>query len=397
MRTTYPSTPPSLSASPPVSPPVEQPELRWELHPVCGLIHTSGSKCKICSNLVVHIREVKMRAATNALEEGEAASFAAALAALHLQNDVGYHQGLEAGRRLERENMARSSENNSPSQEDKKELKVVTKKEALPECNPVLRVAEPQESSPVRGQSSMTREHVDAPHNRQVFCGTGRKKVPQEYYSMIRSPIVDTYLESLMKDAHAGDFFACNRIRALARQAHATPRDEKSYGQKYVLTEWRNPNAPTAAERRQNGSEGPILANPRLDDPIEDWFTYYTIHGSSLPRGVRRDVNGDPWLPDLRASRIYAQLRPSPSTTPTATKTDFAVYSMELMLAEGVYETILANLSIPVGNELRPSAYDGPVKLTMEDVARHFAKCGLSVQLLKRDMAPWAKEYQSPR
>ncbi|KAG7089820.1 hypothetical protein E1B28_011468 [Marasmius oreades] len=395
-------TAPSTSPPPAIE---DQNQRLWEVHPFCGLLHTPESNCAICSSLILHIRDAKRMADENSLAKEEAKSFADALAALHRQNDVSYWEGVERGRLEARREEAKKISPPPPEYDreeahsevregqQQKQTQLSTNEKASLHCNNAKK--EPPAPSS-RGQS-VVRVAVKLPNRPQVKSQSDRKdRVPQDYYSMFRSPSVETYLRQTMDKAQAGDVFALNHIRALAREAHSTPRDNKSFGQRFVLTEWRNP-ASDDTRRTTNQSEGSALPNPRLDDPIEDWFTYYCVHGSSLPRGVRRDVNGNPYLPDLKASRMYALLRPASLATPTSAKTEFTVHSMELIVTESLYESILSRLSIPVASELHLRAYDGPVKITVEEVARHFARCGLSVEMVNRDLVSWAKEYQSPK
>ncbi|KAL0569993.1 hypothetical protein V5O48_011961 [Marasmius crinis-equi] len=135
-------------------------------------------------------------------------------------------------------------------------------------------------------------------------------RVPVGYGSAFRSPSVEAELRKLFAAADQGNPVAMKLVQALARKAHETPRDHKSWGQKFLLVEWRNPMGPNPKYSNSTARATTGVANPRLNDPVEDWYLYYTTHSSSLPKGVRRDVQGNPYFPDLRASRLFAQMRP---------------------------------------------------------------------------------------
>ncbi|KAL0569995.1 hypothetical protein V5O48_011963 [Marasmius crinis-equi] len=398
------NNPPSLSPQPRSSPSYLTPDGGpWEVHPICGIVHSVEASCNICEAQLEHIRRAKRH------HTGQD-SFGNALRTLHDQNDNSYEEGFKAGIdegiRITRLNLTSLTIQDEPTRgrltnatdtsnsaveapvnrqpaptqlvvsNQRPDLKVLSLQDSMP--------ATPTETqwSPVSSQTS------GSSHSR----GT-KFRGPVGYNSAFWSSSVETELRALFDAAHKGNTVALNRVRSLAREAHSTPRDSKSWGQKFVLNEWRNPNGPNPnyfhTTRATTG-----VANPRLDDPVEDWLRYYTVHSSFLPKGVRRDAHGNPYLPDLRASRLYAQMRPIQTASPPALRTEYGVYSMELITNDGAYASIVRRYNLQIARALDCKPYDGPSKVDIEEVARHFARCGVSVQLLNNDFVPWAREHQ---
>uniref|UniRef100_A0A0W0FJ20 Uncharacterized protein n=1 Tax=Moniliophthora roreri TaxID=221103 RepID=A0A0W0FJ20_MONRR len=214
------------------------------------------------------------------------------------------------------------------------------------------------------------------------------------YRSAFPTREAEIALRGLMEKAKAMDSRALTRIKSLCKEAHATPRDEKSWAQKFVLSEWRNPPELATPSSLNRDPTRPLLPNPRMGDSFESWYEYYCIHNSSLPRGVRKDTFGRPWKPDLRASRIAAQLRPAQGCQP-ATRTEFTVSLMELLDTPGEYQRIVIERGFSVASEVTLSPYEGPASVTVEDVVRHMAGCGITFQMIRDDLEPWSHQYKS--
>ncbi|KAK7029022.1 hypothetical protein VNI00_014732 [Paramarasmius palmivorus] len=212
------------------------------------------------------------------------------------------------------------------------------------------------------------------------------------YLSVFRSCEAETALKELMEKARSMDARALTRIKSMCREAHATPRDSKSWAQSFILSEWRNP--PELAPPNIRDPTQPVLPNPRMGDSFESWFEYYSIHSSCLPRGVRKDAQGKPWKPDLRASRLAAQLRPL-QTSPTVTRTEFNYYLIELLGTSGDYHRMVSRRGLRIATKLSPRPYDGPSPVTIEDVVLHMANCGITVETTRDDLEPWSHQYKA--
>jgi len=125
-----------------------------------------------------------------------------------------------------------------------------------------------------------------------------------------RSPRTISQLLLLMAVAHKpGNTRAPLKIKALCAEAHAMPHKHKTTTlRQHLLIHWQTPES----LNELGGSCQPrTKTNPRRDDPIKVWYDYLCIHQSSWPCGVRRDADNRPFLPDLKASRVVAQLRRS--------------------------------------------------------------------------------------
>ena len=216
-----------------------------------------------------------------------------------------------------------------------------------------------------------------------------------------RGPRTISQLQSLMAAAHEpGNTRALLKIKALCAEAHATPREHKTPLQQHLLIHWRNPESPNEF----GGSSQPrTKTNPRRDDPIEVWYDYLCTHQSSWPRGVRRDADNRPFLPDLKASRIVAQLRPpdvSPITAgsgPATVRFEFLTMLTDLLDQRGMYRTILDNYRIHVSHVRNLRPYTAPFPISTESVARHLADCGVTVQSVQDELEPWAHNYKLTR
>lgn len=244
--------------------------------------------------------------------------------------------------------------------------------------------------------------HVDQPttedaqpENRSVSPSTGGIRRVQ------RGPRNVSQLQSLMTAAHEpGNTRALSKVKALCAEAHATPRENKTPLQQYLLIHWRNPETPTdVSESNQSRTK----TNPRRDDPIDVWYDYLCTHQSSWPRGVRRDAYDRPFLPDLKASRVVAQLRPpdaSPITLgsgPATVRFEFLTVLTDLLDKRGMYRTILDQYGISISPTVNLKPYTAPFPISTESVVRHLAECGVNVQSVQDELEPWAHNYRLTR
>ncbi|KAK7024248.1 hypothetical protein VNI00_016465 [Paramarasmius palmivorus] len=236
---------------------------------------------------------------------------------------------------------------------------------------------------------------MDVPASSSAFPSgrsNDRYGIPS-YLSAFRSREAETALRELMEKARTMDSRALARIKNMCREAHATPRDLKSWAQSFILSEWRNPPEIAPPNIRRDPTK-PALPNPRMGDPVERWFEYYSVHSSALPRGVRKDTEGRPWKPDLQASRLAAQLRPL-QTSPAATRTEFSYYLFELLGTPGKYHSIVSTRGLRIASTLSPQPYDGPSPVTIEDVVLHMVVCGVTLEVVKDALEPWSRQHKT--
>ena len=229
------------------------------------------------------------------------------------------------------------------------------------------------------------------PENRSATPSGGTRRVQ-------RGPRNISQLQSLMTAAHEpGNTRALSKVKALCAEAHATPRENKTPLQQYLLIHWRNPETPNDV----GGPNQPrAKTNPRRDDPIDVWYDYLCTHQASWPRGVRRDAYDRPFLPDLKASRVVAQLRPADASPITAgsgaatVRFEFLAVLTDLLDQRGMYRTLLANYGISVSPIINPKPYTAPFPISTESVVRHLAECGVNVQSVQDELEPWAHNYR---
>ncbi|KIK62586.1 hypothetical protein GYMLUDRAFT_84479 [Collybiopsis luxurians FD-317 M1] len=244
------------------------------------------------------------------------------------------------------------------------------------------------------------------------------------YYSSISSDnAIWNALSVLFVAAHSGDAAALAKCKALATEAHATPANEKTYGQRLVLMQWRNPQPPESSaasssssvvarhsrrrsQRGRGDSSDPGLKNPKATDPPEMWFEYLQTHSTSWPNGVRRQSNGDPNLADLRAARIHAQVRPvGPPQYPSTYRAAFVVAVLTLFTNKGRYRTLVQQLGLRIPPVPRYYPYPGTggtidltnTTISEEDVARHYATCGVTVKEAEDFIEDWAIQFKGEK
>ena len=204
-------------------------------------------------------------------------------------------------------------------------------------------------------------------------------------------------LEWLMKAAHRpGNNMYLTKVRTLCAEAHATPRENKTELQEVLLSKWRNPVALGSSPKPD------VKINPRIDDPVEMWYSYLCTHQKSWPRGVRKDSLGRPVMSDLRASRMISRLRPeagleSSSPNSPVPRAAFIQHIVDLFSRPGTYQQILIRDDINVAQTLSYLPFRGRTgSLAIETLARHCAACGITVEMATQDFEPWARNYSSP-
>lgn len=196
-------------------------------------------------------------------------------------------------------------------------------------------------------------------------------------------------LHWLMEAAHKpGNGMYLAKVKALCTEAHNTPTERKTELQKVLLSKWRNPVPLGIAQVS--------LINPRIDDSVDIWYYYLCTHQKSWPRGVRKDLLGRPIMSDLRANRIISRLRPteSSSSNPVSSRTAFVQQVVDIFSRPGTYQRILVRKHIDVAHSLSYLRFhERTWFITIEDIVRHFAACGITVEMATRDFEPWARNY----
>lgn len=208
-----------------------------------------------------------------------------------------------------------------------------------------------------------------------------------------RNPRTIGQLQSLMIAAHKpGNDGALAKIKALCAEAHSTPREHKTELQKYLLSNWRNPNL--FVESARTAPLVPAKMNPRMDDPVETWFAYLSTHHGSWPRGVRRDSRNRPFMSDLKASRTVARLRPDVDTAATvASRSEFLTCVTEVFSTPGVYKKYVEQNGVTIAPAASYRPFPGFAPVTPDAVVRHFADCGVTVEAVAEEFEPWSRSY----
>jgi hypothetical protein len=150
--------------------------------------------------------------------------------------------------------------------------------------------------------------------------------------------------------------------------------------------------------------------NPRLQDPVEVWYEYYSTHRKSWPRGVRRDLRHRPILSDLRADRAIARFRPDivlrpvevaiqnnpdPNGFPAPSpRNQFKNMIVELFSQPGFYSKLLVQMNLSVSAVTVYERYTGSFPMKMEELVEFLAKSGITPQMVSSDFEPWAKNYR---
>ncbi|KIK51209.1 hypothetical protein GYMLUDRAFT_50707 [Collybiopsis luxurians FD-317 M1] len=204
-------------------------------------------------------------------------------------------------------------------------------------------------------------------------------------------PIIERALCSLFQTAQSGPSSKeFTLVKALCREAHGVPPKKRTYGQKYVLKKWRNPE--TASWKCVEGSEP--LTNPQAMDPPEVWYAYFKIYTNAWPRGVQALPNScEPIYELVVGSRIFARLRPALGEL----RSEFASAAIALFTVTGKYRKFITEGHIPLAAEKMYRTFDTRThegSLTVDDVAIHYASCGISVEEAETCVEPWARCYE---
>lgn len=195
-------------------------------------------------------------------------------------------------------------------------------------------------------------------------------------------------IKDLMDLAHeqtAEGLMALSIVKSVCSRAHGTPRDSKSFMQRWILMNWKNPYTVTSTPEACMGAK----ANPRIDDSVDVWFDYLCTHSHSWPKGVRKDAFGRPVMSDLIANRAVARMRPTESAT---MRNDFIAHVTDMFAVPGMYQHLLEKNNFMVAREVTYNTFSGIV--TPDTIARHFADSGFTAEDAEHNFETWAKNYK---
>jgi len=190
----------------------------------------------------------------------------------------------------------------------------------------------------------------------------------------------------LMNMAHRpGNVAALRKVKCLRIEAQETEKKERTDVQTHLLEMWRSvewdDGSPPKPKRK-----GP----PNPTASAEEWKVYYaTLPTTSpqLPRELRRDPEGKPLLSDVIALRTVARLKPGKSDD---NGIQFKPAVAQFFSVQGAYEDSLRNQNLTIAPSVTYTPYTGS---NTDDIARHFASCGITYAVANTHLGPWAREY----
>jgi len=194
----------------------------------------------------------------------------------------------------------------------------------------------------------------------------------------------------LINIAHKpGNVAALWKVKFLRREAQETKKEERTPVQTHLIEKWRSPEwddgsySPPKPKRK-----GP--PNPIADASAEEWAVYYATlptTSSQLPRELRRDPEGKPLLSDVIALRTVTRLKPGKSDD---NGIQFKPAVAQFFSVQGAYEDSLRNQNLTIAPSVTYTPYTGS---NTDDIARHFASCGITCAVANTNLGPWAREY----
>jgi len=195
----------------------------------------------------------------------------------------------------------------------------------------------------------------------------------------------------------SGNWAALTKVKRLLREAHATAKGERTSVQNHLIEKWRTVEWDDGSRPPRHSRAPKRPRDPHKEDPPEVWQAYYAACPELLipSLGIRRDDEGVPLLSDVKAVRTVSRLKPEKAlSTPEALK-NFKTAVARLFLVHGAYQESLMRLGVTVADQVTYGPYDGPPDATFDDVASHFAACGITYVMADIEMGPWAREYLS--
>lgn len=228
--------------------------------------------------------------------------------------------------------------------------------------------------TPIRYASTITTKQIRAV----------KAKIPGYYDDLgDGEKSIEQKLLDLFRKARAQDSHSYALVKALCREAHSIARERRTFGQRFVLSKWTE--------------SADATPNPVLTDPPEVWVAYLKKHPHTRPRGVRRLSGGKLCFNDVVASRIYAQLRPRSNGKELASQ--FLHCTLAVFTNVGRYERRVEEQQLLIAAHKDYCSFDvesrvGDALLTVEEVAEHYAKCGVTFDDARFCLQPWAAQHE---
>ena len=192
-------------------------------------------------------------------------------------------------------------------------------------------------------------------------------------------------LISLAGEPTAEGGSALRIIKRMCVDAHATPRDEKTPIQKWILMNWRNPYM----YANINMFQADIKLNSCINDPIDVWFDYFCTHPHSWPKCVHKDLKERSVMSDLIANQAVACMRPTESAS---AKNDFVAQVINMFSSPSMYQQLLEKNGFTVALSITYTVFTGPI--TVDNVVLHFARSGTTPKVAINNFEPWAQHYK---
>jgi len=82
-------------------------------------------------------------------------------------------------------------------------------------------------------------------------------------------------------------------------------------------------------------------------------------------------------------------MRPTESTS---ARNDFVAQVTDMFSSPGMYQQLLKGNNFTVASLISFPVFTGPI--TVEDVALHFAKSGVTPSMAMKNFEPWAQHYK---
>lgn len=228
-----------------------------------------------------------------------------------------------------------------------------------------------------------------------AYAGVSQNKTrdPKLNEKRLKSP---KDAEMLMKAARKpGNLKALNAVKWELRKAHAVAKDHRTPADNRLIAEWRTAEWDDGSHAlREVVLKTAMPISPVTDAPIEEWVKFYgAMSTHQFPPSVRRDEQGLPLRSDVKALRTVARLRPE-KTIPNSPNTGyFKPVVVRLFSVHGAYHESILRQGLHVASPAKYTPYVGSLAdgVTGDDIACHFAACGVTVEDAENDLGPWAR------
>ena len=137
------------------------------------------------------------------------------------------------------------------------------------------------------------------------------------------------------------------------------------------------------------------LPQPTRGDPAHNWVAYWRQNEvRSVPRGVIRLPNGDFVMDTVEGHLIVSYRSPprAPRGMLDTRRRDFVDKSAALFQGNA-YEGMMTRGEIPSPGRVLLRLFDRPGPITPMSVASHYARTGVTIDMVNRFIRPWAQSY----